>query len=287
MEAVLALVVLAATPLLLAAIGELVAERAGVLNLGVEGMLLLGAVGAFSAAFSTGSTMVGLAAGIGAGMAGAALFGMVALGLAANQTATGLALTILGLGVSGLLGEGFVGRTVTPPRGLIGDVDAIVIAAFLLAVITHLVLTRTRLGLRIRAVGENPDAAEALGLRVGAIRWGAVLFGGACAGLGGAYLSLAYTPMWGENMSAGRGWIAVALVVFASWRPLRAMLGALIFAAFGLADFYRETLGITISSQFVAMAPYLATILALVLISLASRRSDAPAALGRSWRPER
>ena len=301
MEPFLTAMIVAATPLLYAAIGELVVERSGVLNLGVEGMMLLGAVAAFAVALTTGSSLYGILAGAGAGAAGAALFAIVALGFSANQAATGLALTIFGAGVSGLIGQAYVGEALTPlakidlpPDLMQGQAarillnhDPMVYGAMALVLLVWLYLRFSRAGLRLRAVGDDHDAANAIGIGVMRTRFWAVLFGGACAGLGGAYLSLAYTPLWGENMTAGRGWIALALVVFASWRPLRLMIGAFIFAACTLADFYRETLQIAIPSQFVAMAPYLVTIVALVLISLASRRSDAPACLGKPFRRER
>ena len=301
-EAFLIAMIVAATPLLYAATGELIAERAGVLNLGVEGMMLLGAVAAFAVALTTGNSALGALAGAGAGAAGALLFAIVALGFSANQAATGLALALFGAGVAGLVGQSFTESALTPlptltlvealPDGAVWRVllghDAMVLGAFALVVLTWLFLRYSRAGLRLRAVGDDPAAARAVGIAVRRIRWLAVLFGGACAGLGGAYLSLAYTPLWQEDMTAGRGWIALALVVFASWRPLRLILGALLFAAFGLADLYREALGIeTIPSQFMAMAPYLATILALVVISAAGRRVDAPASLGKPFRPER
>lgn len=301
MEPFLIAVIVAATPFLYAAIGELVAERSGVLNLGVEGMMLLGAVAAFAVALTTGSHSYGVLAGAGAGAGAAFLFAIVALGFSANQAATGLALTIFGAGASGLIGQGYVGEALTPlpkvevPATLSDSMaarvllnhDLMVFGAFALVILVWIYLRFTRSGLRLRAVGDDHEAANAIGIGVRRTRFWAVLFGGACAGLGGAYLSLAYTPLWGENMTAGRGWIALALVVFASWRPLRVIAGALIFSAFTLADFYRETLNIQIPSQFVAMAPYLATIIALVLISAASRRSDAPADLGKPYRPER
>ncbi len=301
MEPFLIAVIVAATPFLYAATGELVAERSGVLNLGVEGMMLLGAVAAFVTALTTGSSGLGILAGAAAGATGALLFVIVALGFSANQAATGLALTIFGAGASGLIGQGYVGEALKPlpklqaPEQLaefsgvriLFNHDVLVYGAFALIAIVWLYLNFTRSGLRLRAVGDDHHSAQALGLGVLRIRSLAVLFGGACAGIGGAYLSLAYTPLWAEDMTAGRGWIALALVVFASWRPLRIVFGALIFAAFDQAGNYRETLNIEIPSQFLSMAPYLATIIALVMISLASRRSDTPACLGREFRPDR
>lgn len=299
MEAFLISVIIAATPLLLAATGELVAERSGVLNLGVEGMMLIGAVAAFATAFSTGSPMLAVLAGAGAGVAMAALFAFIALFCMANQMATGLALTIFGIGASGLIGQGFVGETVTPLAQLdvrstmVGRIalshDVLVYLAVALCLGTGVFLTRTRWGLMLRAVGDNHDAGHALGLPVRLIRVLAVLFGGAMAGLGGAYLSLAYTPMWGEEMTAGRGWIALALVVFATWRPGRVLFGAWFFAAITQLQFYGQDIGLALPSQFLAMAPYLATIAALVIISRDETltRSHAPACIGRPFRAER
>ena len=301
MEPFLIAVIVAATPFLYAATGELVAERSGVLNLGVEGMMLLGAVAAFATALTTGSSGLGILAGAGAGAAGALLFAIVALGFSANQAATGLALTIFGAGASGLIGQAYVGEALSPLPKLdvpaaLTDVpaarillshDGMVFGAFALVLVVWFYLRFTRSGLRLRAIGDDHTSAQSLGMGVLRVRTFAVLFGGACAGLGGAYLSLAYTPLWAEDMTAGRGWIALALVVFASWRPLRIVIGALVFAAFDQAGNYRETLNIEIPSQFLSMAPYLATIIALVLISIASRRSDTPACLGREFRPDR
>ena len=295
--------IIAATPLLLAAIGELVAERSGVLNLGVEGMMLMGAVVAFAVANSTGSSPLGIVAGAGAGLAMALIFSVISLSLLANQAATGLALTIFGIGASGLIGQGFVGVALDPlaklsipgvtdstmlGRILLGH-DAMVYLALALAAGVAWFLYNTRGGLALRAVGDNHDSGHALGYNVIAIRYLATLFGGACAGLGGAYLSLAYTPMWAENMTAGRGWIALALVVFATWRPWRVVAGAYLFAAVTQLQFYGQDWGWPIASQFLAMAPYVATILALVIISrdVNLTKANAPACIGRPFRAER
>lgn len=299
MEAFLISLLIAATPVLLAATGELVAERSGVLNLGVEGMMLMGAVAAFATAYTTGSPFLGVLAGAGAGMAMAGLFAFVTLFCLANQTAAGLALTILGIGLSGLIGQGFVGLPIDPlPRldagesfgGAFGRVvlghDALVYFAVLALVAVHFFLQHTRAGLTLRAVGDNHDSGHALGLAVRRIRALAVLFGGGMAGLGGAYLSLAYTPLWGEEMTAGRGWIALALVVFAAWRPFRLMFGAWFFAAVTLLQFYGQDWGVGLPSQVLAMAPYLATVLALAIIAGGAGRASAPAGIGRTFRPE-
>ncbi|MEL7347138.1 MAG: ABC transporter permease [Pseudomonadota bacterium] len=303
MEAFLAAVLVAATPFLFAGIGELVAERTGCLNLGVEGMMLVGAVAAFAVTFTTGNPWAGILAGALAGTALALIFVLVSVYMLANQTATGLALTIFGVGASGLAGQPYVGQTVEPLAGIslpgISDAgsmgrilfgqDPMVYAALVLCALVGFILKTTRLGLRLRAVGDNPVAAHAMGVNVRRVRALAVLFGGACAGLGGAYLSLIYTPMWGENMTAGRGWIAVALVVFATWRPERLVAGAFLFAAFTQAQFYGQDLGVAVPSQFLAMVPYLMTIAALVLISRnpAVARANAPASIGVAFNPNR
>ncbi|MEM9098672.1 MAG: ABC transporter permease [Pseudomonadota bacterium] len=299
MEAFLASLLIAATPLLLAATGELVAERSGVLNLGVEGMMLMGAVSAFAVAYTTGSPLLAILAGAGAGLAMSMLFAVIALFCLANQMATGLALTIFGIGLSGLIGQDFVGLPIEPLARLevettfVGRVllshDVLVYFAILALLGTHLFLDHTRAGLMLRAVGDNHNAGHALGLPVRLIRFCAVLFGGGMAGLGGAYLSLAYTPLWGEEMTAGRGWIALALVVFATWRPLRLLFGAWFFAAVTQLQFYGQDWGIALPSQFLAMGPYLATILALVIISQAPSRSrvTTPSEIGRPFRAER
>ncbi len=303
MEPFLISMIIAATPVLFAGIGELVAERSGVLNLGVEGMMLMGAVAAFATSYATGSTPLAIVAGAAAGLALALIFAVLSLSLLANQAATGLALTIFGIGASGLIGQGFVGEALQPLAKLsipglsestvIGRIllshDAMVYLAIAIALGVAWFLTRTRAGLALRAVGDNHDSGHALGLPVIRIRYLATLFGGAMAGLGGAYLSLAYTPMWGENMTAGRGWIALALVVFATWRPLRLIAGAYLFAAVTQIQFYGQDWGLPIASQFLAMAPYLATVVALALISrdVNLNKSSAPACIGQPFRAER
>ncbi|MCY4590881.1 MAG: ABC transporter permease [Alphaproteobacteria bacterium] len=296
-------IVAAATPLLLAATGELVTEKSGVLNLGVEGMMLVGAVTAFAAAVSSGSPVAGFAAGAGAGAAMAAIFAALTLGLQANQVATGLALTIFGVSLSAMFGAPFVGQALSPiPRlevpvlgevPLVGPVlfghDAMVYLSLLILAGVALFLYRTRAGLVIQAVGEAPDAAHALGYRVLRIRTCACLFGGAMAGLAGSYLCLAYTPMWAENMTAGRGWIALALVVFATWRPGRLLLGAYLFGAVTILQLYAQGRGVEVASQFMSMLPYLATILVLVLISRDRTRMllNAPRSIGTAFLPPR
>lgn len=303
LEAILLTVVTAATPLLLAAIGELVVERSGVLNLGVEGMMIMGAACGFAVASLADSSALGVLAGCLAGVFMAAIFGGLTIGLAANQVACGLALTILGLGLSGLIGESFVGHardrlpelhipvlTDLPFVGqLIFGQDALVYLSFALVIGVALFLNGTRTGLLLRAVGDNHVSAHSLGYPVRLVRFLAVLFGGACAGLAGAYLSLAYTPFWATGMTAGRGWIALALVVFASWKPFRVLAGAYLFGAVTILQFHAQGAGIGLPSQFLSALPYIATILVLVLISAARGRGQgqAPACLGVPFVPDR
>jgi len=290
-----------ATPLVLAAVGETVTERAGVLNLGVEGMMLVGAVAAFSVTALTGSDILGITAGALAGAALAALFAFLTLTLAANQVASGLAITIFGGGLSSLLGASFVGRRVAPLAHvhipllsnipLLGPLllryDPLVYLSIAVTGFIAWALHRTRAGLVLRAVGESDVSAYALGYNVLRIRFLAVLFGGALAGLAGAYLSLAATPMWMEGLTAGRGWIALALVVFGAWRPWRVLAGAYLFGAITVLQFYLQGAGfVAVPTQFLAMIPYLATIVVLTVISSggARRRLRAPASLGNPFR---
>ena len=301
-QLILVTVVTAATPLFLAALGELVAERSGVLNLGVEGMMVMGAASGFAVAYGTDSNIAGALAGIAAGTLMAALFGTLTVVFAVSQVASGLALTIFGLGLSGLLGSGFVGlkRQAAPHLAIPGLSDLpvvgrlvfgedyfVYVAVGLAAAVAH-VLKRTRAGLVLRAVGDNHGSAHALGVPVRRVRMLAVLFGGACAGLGGAYLSLVYTPFWSPEMTAGRGWIALALVVFASWRPWRAMGGAVLFGGATVLQLHAQAFGIGLPGQFMSALPYLATVLALVLLSLRRRAGAAsPAMLGTAFVPDR
>ena len=299
---ILVTIVTAATPLAIAALGELVVERSGVLNLGVEGMMIMGAAVGFAAAYVSGSTIVGALAGTVAGMLLSGVFGVLVLVFATNQVGSGLALTILGLGLSGLIGESFVGAkrdraealhipglTDIPVVGpLVFGEDAFVYVAVALTAATSYVLFRTRAGLVLRAVGDNNQSAHAIGLSVKGVQFLAVLFGGACAGLAGAYLSLAYTPFWSPGMTAGRGWIALALVVFASWQPWRIILGALLFGGATMLQLHAQAASIGVPGQVLSALPYLATILALVALSLKDRRgSAAPAALGKTFVPDR
>lgn len=285
---VIFIILTAATPLLFAALGELVVERSGVLNLGVEGMMVMGAVSGFGAALYTGSPWIGLLAAIGAGMAMSLLFGFLTLTLVSNQVATGLALTLLGLGLSGQIGEAFVGQPgVKLPS--IGGIDPLIPLAVVLTAAVSFFFFRTKWGLVVRAVGDSHASAHALGYDVIKVRYACVLFGGACSGIAGGYLSLVYTPQWIENMTSGRGWIALALVVFASWLPWRVLLGAYLFGTISILSFVVQTKGWGIPAQFLNSLPYLVTIVVLVIISgnRMMMRKNTPASLGRPFVPDR
>jgi general nucleoside transport system permease protein len=302
-EAVLLTIITASTPLVIAALGELVTERAGVLNLGVEGMIIMGAVGAFVTAQLTGSAYVGMLGGILSGVVASLLFAFLSLTLVTNQVATGLALTILGLGASGMIGEAYVG---TPGLRLlpieipglsaipyVGNIlfkqDIVFYLSIVLLVAVNWFLFRSRAGLKLRAIGDNHGSAHALGIGVIRTRYLAVMFGGACAGLAGAQLSLVYTPQWTENMAGGRGWIALALVVFASWRPWRILIGGYLFGAVTILQLHVQALGIGIPAQFMSMLPYAATIVVLIIISHNRRLTliNTPASLGKAFVPDR
>lgn len=294
-------IITAATPLLFAAIGEMVAEKSGVLNLGVEGMMLVGAVVAFATVHLTGSATLAILAGILAGAGMAAIFGVLVLGLQSSQVATGLALTIFGIGLSALLGQSLVGvayeglpKLAVPLLSdipLVGPLlfnhDILVYGSIAVVFAVVWFLDRTRPGLVLRAVGDSHDAAHAIGHPVLMIRFCAILFGGAMAGIAGAYLSLAYSPLWIENMSAGRGWIALALVVFATWRPWRVLVGAYLFGGITILQLHAQAIGVGIPSQVMSMLPYLATILVLVLISRDRNKikRNAPACIGKPFHP--
>ncbi len=300
--AIIVATITAATPLLFAALGEMITEKSGVLNLGVEGMMIVGAVTGFAVTVSVGNPVVGIFCAVLAGAGMALLFAVLTLSLLANQVATGLALTIFGIGLSSLIGRSYVGTPLPalpklaipglsdlPVIGpLIFGHDALIYLSVAMVVATGWFLNRSRAGLILRAVGESHEAAHAIGYPVIAIRYLAVMFGGAMAGLAGAYLSLAYTPLWIENMTAGRGWIALALVVFSSWKPVRVMLGAYLFGGVTILQFHAQNIeGFAVPSQVLSMLPYLATILVLVVISYdASRiRLNAPACLGKTFHP--
>jgi len=294
------------TPILLAATGELMVEKSGVINLGVEGMMLIGAVTGFAVAFDFGPDLGDLApwiAVICAALAGAAssmLFAVLVLTLGSNQVATGLALTIFGIGLSSLIGAGYVGMTVpsfdTPfPDGLANDpiwrvifgYSPLVYLALIMVLLVGWFLNRTRGGLIVRAVGENDISAHSIGYPVIAIRYAAIAFGGALAGIAGADFSMVITTMWSQQMTAGRGWIALALVVFAGWRAGRLLVGAYFFGVLMTLELYAKASGFTfLPSQFWAAMPYVMAVAVLAIMSArAANRSEAPACLGRPFLP--
>ena len=292
----------AATPLIFAAIGELITERSGVMNLGIEGMMLIGAATAFGVALHGHPAFVAALVAMLAAALMASLFAVLALGLAVNQYATGLALTILGSGLSAVIGRQFGASSVTSIAKLhipglselpvIGKVlfsqDPMVYLALALALFAWWFLNRTRAGLVLRAVGEAPHSARAIGYPVLRIRYAATVFGGAMAGLAGAYLSLVYTPLWVDDMTAGRGWIAQALVVFATWKPGRVVLGAWLFGGVTVAQLFAQTFGLHVPTQFMSALPYLATIVVLVAISRNPQtlRLNTPLSLAQPFRPD-
>jgi len=292
-------IMVASTPILLAAIGELVVEKAGVLNLGVEGMMITGAICGFAIAVQTESPALGFIAAAVGGAVLSLLFGFLTQYLLSNQVATGLALTLFGLGLSALMGQGYVGikapatsdfnvplLSEIPVLGpILFQHDLMVYFSIALIAVVWAVLKYTRIGLILRAVGENHDAAHALGYKVVRVRLIAIMFGGACAGLGGAYLSLIRVPQWTDGMTAGAGWIALAIVVFASWRPWRVLLGAYLFGGVTVLQLNLQAVGLDIPVVYLSMSPYLITIIVLVIMS-ANRGGGAlgaPAALGRSF----
>ena len=291
----------AGTVLALAALGLLINEKAGVVNLGAEGMMLCAAIAGFATVVTTGNDWLGFAAGALAGAVLAGAFGVLVIWLNTNQYATGLALSIFGVGLSAFVGINFVQaklpeRTPFNAFGL-GDMPIIgpalfrqhplVYGAMLLALALVWFLYRTRAGLVLRSVGESPESAHALGYPVRGIRLGAVAAGGALCGLAGAYISTVYTPLWVEGMVAGRGWIALALTTFATWRPARVLLGAYLFGGVTMLQFHLQATGVQVASQLLSMLPYVATIVVLVLISRnpAWIRANMPAALGKPFHP--
>ncbi len=300
-ELILLTVVSAATPLLLAATGELIVEKSGVLNLGVEGMMIVGAVCAFIATLTTGSWAIGIFAGAIAGITMSLLFGVLTLIFLANQVASGLALTLFGIGVSSLIGIPFIGLPIDKLPALdipvLGDIpllgpllfsqDVLIYFSVIMVIAVHWFLNHSKSGLILRAVGESHDAAHSIGYPVIKIRFLAVMFGGAMAGLGGAFLSISYTPMWVEHMTAGRGWIALALVVFATWKPGRVLIGAYLFGAVTILQLHLQGIGVRLPAQILSMLPYLITILVLVLISRNAARVklNAPACIGQIFHP--
>lgn len=290
----------AGTPLMLAALGLLINEKSGVVNLGAEGMMLMAAVIGFAIAVNTQSVALGFVAGAAAGMLLAGFFALLTVWLGTNQYATGLALSLFGGGASAYIGINYVGKSLENPKfavPFLADIPFLGTALFrqhpmvylslLLCAAIIIFLYRTRAGLVLRAVGESPSSAHALGYNVRRIRLAALLFGGACCGLAGAFLSLVYTPLWVEGMVAGRGWIALALTTFATWRPARVLVGAYLFGGVTIMTFYAQGLGVSIDSQLLSMLPYLATILVLVLISTNANwiKLNMPASLGKNFNP--
>lgn len=293
----LATAITAGTPILFAALGETLTEKSGVMNLGVEGMMLVGAVAGFLVNVSTQSPWLGVAAAMIAGGLMALIHAFLTITLRANQVVSGLALTIFGTGLSGFLGKSLIGipapasfKTFAVPFladiPLIGPIffrqDALVYLSYILVILFALLIYKTRWGLSLNAVGENPAAADAVGINVFRIRYLYTILGGMLAGIGGAYLSLAYAPSWLENMTAGRGWIAVALVIFATWNPIKCLAGSYIFGGVDALGFRIQTRGIDISPFFLQMLPYICTILVLILITRETKthRIGAPGALG-------
>lgn len=304
LSAILFATIVAGTPLVLTALGELVTEKSGVLNLGAEGIMSVGAVAAFATTIHTGSPLLGVLAGMGAGMAMSFLFAVAALTLQANQVASGLALSIFGVGLSAFIGKPYESMTLSavapfkvpllsrlPVLGhALFEQQALVYLSWGLLGAVAWFLYRTRWGLVLRAVGEAPAAAHAIGYKVLRIRTAACLFGGAMAGIGGAFLSVFYTPLWVEGMVAGRGWISLALVVFATWRPARVIVGAYLFGGAMITQMFVQASGLRVQlpSQFLSSFPYLATILVLVLISRnrGTIRLNSPASLGQPFLPD-
>jgi simple sugar transport system permease protein len=289
----------AGTPLLLAALGELLAERAGVLNLGVEGMMLVGALSGFIVSQQSGEPWIGVIVAALAGMLLSAVHAFLTTSLYANQVGSGLALVIVATGLTGLIGKPFVG---SPAQGfaplrvpwladlpLLGRIffhhDPLVYGAYALVPALWVFLYRTRPGLKVRAVGERPRSADALGISVAAVRYGCVLAGGAAAGVGGAYLSLAYTQMWIDNMTAGRGWIALAVVILGRWNPIYTMFGAYFFGGVQALQLRLQAIGVAVPTHVLMMTPYVLTI--VVLVIACSRRAwmgrGAPTALGTAY----
>ncbi|MDI3336573.1 ABC transporter permease [Defluviimonas aestuarii] len=295
----IASLMVAAVPIMLAALGELIVEKSGVLNLGVEGMMIIGAIAGFIVAVNTGSPVIGFIGGAVAGAALSLVFAFLTQFLLTNQVATGLALTLFGLGLSSLAGQGYNGIKPPPtnavPFGPLADIpflgrvlfahDWMVYFSILMVAVTWYVLKSTRLGLIIRAVGENHEAAHSLGYKVTRVRIGCIMFGGAMAGMGGAYISLVRVPQWVDGITSGAGWIALAIVVFASWRPWRVLIGAYLFGGITVLQLNLQAAGSAIPVEYLSMAPYLVTILVLVIMSSGRGKAslNAPASLGQNF----
>ncbi len=306
---ILAITVRAGTSLIYAAIGETYAERSGILNLGMEGMMMMGAVTGFATAYYTGSAWLGVLVAIAVGGLMAALHAFLSVTMRANQVVSGLSLTLFGTGLASFLGQrlgpgdgnlaGLTGprftAAVIPGLSRIPVVealfrqDALTYVVYLLVPLAWFYLYKTRPGLNLRAVGESPQTADAMGVNVSAVRYAYTILGGMLAGVGGAHISLAYTPGWAENMTGGSGWIVIALVIFAMWNPARAVLGAILFGGINAVQFRLQAAGTHIAGSFLNMLPYLATIFVLVVMTwweALSKRIGAPAALGRAYMRE-
>jgi len=299
---VIASTAVAATPLIYAALGETVVEKAGMLNLGIEGMMLVGAVAGFAATLATGSATIGFIAAAAAGVLMSLIFGFLTLGLQANQVATGLALTLFGIGLSAFAGSRLAGTPIEGLKGLhipglsslpvlgplLFNYDIMVYLSLLLFAALYWFLTKSHAGLKMRSVGESPAVAHAIGLPVIRIRYLAVMFGGATAGIAGAYLSIVQTPMWVEGMTSGKGWIALALVVFGTWKPLRVVCGAYLFGGVTVLQLYAQGFGLGVPSELLSMLPYLATIVVLVVICRDPQTIllNQPVSLGRNFHPD-
>jgi simple sugar transport system permease protein len=301
--AVFITVVGASTPILFAGLGELDTEKSGVLNLGVEGMMLIGAIAAFATVDLTGNPWLAVVVAATAGAAVSMIFAVLTLTLSANQVATGLALTIFGTGLSTLVGQGFTGHGIPIfgsifPQVLAEDrfgrmlfgFSPLVYFSFIMVALVAWFLRATRPGLILRAVGENDHSAHSIGYSVIAVRYAAVAFGGAMAGIGGAYFPLVLTPQWSEGITSGRGWIAIALVVFSSWRPVWLLVGAYFFGLLGTFELYAKASGASwtnvLPSEGWAALPYLATVIVLAAISVSkSAGGNAPASLGKPFIP--
>lgn len=293
--AFLARAIVAGTPLLFATLGEIFNEKAGNLNLGVEGMMLMGAVVGFQVGFTTGDPFLALLGAMLAGALGAGIYAFLTVSLRANQVVAGLTLTIFGTGFSGFLGKQLVGKIIPEsirgffqplPIPVLGEIpiigpvffqqDPFVYLSYVTAILMGIYLYRTRLGLNLRAVGENPAAADSASINVNLYKYVHILIGGALCGLGGAYLSLVYVPSWQEYITAGRGWIAVALVIFAMWNPYKAIIGSYLFGGLDIIGFRIQGSGIQISQYLIDMLPYLVTILVLVVVSMRKSRENSP-----------
>ena len=287
--------IIAGTPLLFATVGEIITEKVGNLNLGVEGMMLMGAVVGFQVGYTTNNPLLALIAAALAGAIGSLIYAFLAVSLRANQVVTGLALTTFGTGFASFMGQGLVGLKMSEQFSasfqkikipFLGDIpgigevffnhDILVYFGYVTAILLGLYIYKTRIGLNLRAVGENPAAADAASVRITAYKYTHILLGGALCGLGGAYLSLVQVPVWQENITAGRGWIAVALVIFASWSPYRAILGSYLFGGLDIIGFRLQGTGLAISTYIFDMAPYLMTIIILVIVSFRKDRKNAP-----------